>query len=187
MDDVSPAEKRPRDPQRPARIVAAAREIIRSEGVMAVSHRRVAEVAGVPLGSTTYYFATIEDLLRQAIEEDIEAFRTRVNAELDATRDGAPTERMLHLIGAEAAQNDVRRADYQLYLVALLRPELLPCARAWSDTVIDLFARIVPRPTAIAVAALLDGYALREAIAGDEEAQLHDELEIQVRALLSGA
>ena len=38
-----------------------------------------------------------------------------------------------------------------------------------------------------AVAALLDGYALREAIAGDEEAQLHDELEIQVRALLSGA
>lgn len=47
-------------------ILQAALRVVAAGGVEAVTHRRVAAEAGVPLGSTTYYFASREDLLREA-------------------------------------------------------------------------------------------------------------------------
>src|SRR3712207_8396141 len=45
----------------------------------AVTHRRVAEDAGVPLGSLTYWFAAKDDLLRETlrlfVEEEAERLR----------------------------------------------------------------------------------------------------------------
>lgn len=53
----------PRDPERRKRqIVEAAAELISQEGTRHLTHRRVAEHAGVPLGSTTQYFKSIDDL-----------------------------------------------------------------------------------------------------------------------------
>jgi TetR/AcrR family transcriptional regulator, regulator of biofilm formation and stress response len=43
----------PTDPTRRDRIAAAALAIVLEQGVAAVSHRAVADRAGVPLGSTT--------------------------------------------------------------------------------------------------------------------------------------
>ncbi len=177
-------ERRPRDPGRPERIIRAAREIIRAEGVVAVTHRRVAEHARVPLGSTTYYFSTIEDLLGQAIEEDIAAFQQRVRADLAASEGLPARERVLRLIRAEEELTDVRRADYQLYLASLSRPALMEHARAWSDVVVDLFAQILPRPTAIAVSALLDGYAMREMLAPGGQDPDWADIQAHVTALI---
>ena len=44
-------------------VLEAAAEILLAEGFRAVTHRRVAEVAGVPLGTTTYYFTGRDDLI----------------------------------------------------------------------------------------------------------------------------
>src|SRR3954447_23533090 len=44
-------------------LLEAALDVIGREGIDALSHRRVAEVAGVPLGSTTYDFTSREDML----------------------------------------------------------------------------------------------------------------------------
>lgn len=44
-------------------LVQAAADIAAEHGFGAVSHRAVARRAGVPLGSTTYYFASLDDLL----------------------------------------------------------------------------------------------------------------------------
>lgn len=54
------------DPQRRERILAATLDHIAEEGVAGVSHRRIAVRADVPLGSMTYHFAGIDDLLREA-------------------------------------------------------------------------------------------------------------------------
>ena len=40
--------------------------VIAEHGVAGTTHRRVAAAAGVPLGSTTYYFADLADLLGAA-------------------------------------------------------------------------------------------------------------------------
>ena len=45
------------------RILMATLEVIKSQGMRAVRHRAVAAEAGVPLGSTTYHFKSIEDLI----------------------------------------------------------------------------------------------------------------------------
>src|SRR2546423_6179411 len=49
-------------------ILDAALRVIGRSGRESVTHRAVAEEAGVPLGSTTYYFESRDDLLRQALE-----------------------------------------------------------------------------------------------------------------------
>ncbi|HEY8517127.1 MAG TPA: TetR family transcriptional regulator [Candidatus Binatia bacterium] len=58
-------------------ILDAVLRVVAEGGVDAVTHRRVAAEADVPLGSTTYYFASRDDLLR-------EAFRWHAGAVYDA-------------------------------------------------------------------------------------------------------
>ncbi len=50
------------------RILDAVLEIIVEEGMRAVRHRAVADRAGVSLGSTTYHFASIEELIISAFD-----------------------------------------------------------------------------------------------------------------------
>lgn len=61
-------QRRPRrtDPHRRERIIAATLDLIAREGVAGVSHRKVAAAADVPLGSMTYHFDGMEQLLREA-------------------------------------------------------------------------------------------------------------------------
>ena len=60
---MSDGTRRRRDPEaRRREIVTAAAELIVEIGVDALTHRKVAARAGVPLGSTTQYFATLDDL-----------------------------------------------------------------------------------------------------------------------------
>src|SRR3954463_3134778 len=49
-------------------LIHAAVGLIAREGLAAVSHRTVAKAADVPLGATTYYFASKTELLREALE-----------------------------------------------------------------------------------------------------------------------
>ena len=49
-------------------IIIAALKIIRTQGMRFVRHRALAEEAGVSLGSTTYHFNNIEDLVLSAFE-----------------------------------------------------------------------------------------------------------------------
>jgi DNA-binding transcriptional regulator YbjK len=48
------------------KIFIATLQIIRNQGMRAVRHRAVAEAAGVSLGSTTYHFKTLTDLIAGA-------------------------------------------------------------------------------------------------------------------------
>ena len=48
-------------------MLEAALQIVGEEGCAALTHRRVAERAGVSLSATTYYFRSKEDMLEQAL------------------------------------------------------------------------------------------------------------------------
>lgn len=68
-DDTLSTTPRSREQQREktrARMLQATLEIIIEDGMRAVRHRAVAKRAGVSLGSTTYHFKTIEDLIISA-------------------------------------------------------------------------------------------------------------------------
>lgn len=58
--------RRPNDPQRRERILQATLETIAEHGISAVTHRKIASCAGVPLGSMTYYFEGMDSLIEEA-------------------------------------------------------------------------------------------------------------------------
>ena len=47
--------RRANDPQRREKIIQATLEAVKLYGIHAVTHRKIATLAGVPLGSMTYY------------------------------------------------------------------------------------------------------------------------------------
>jgi DNA-binding transcriptional regulator YbjK len=60
-----------RSRQRRDDLLAAATELFAEGGTRAVTHRAVAARAGLPPATTTYYFASIEELLREALAAHI--------------------------------------------------------------------------------------------------------------------
>src|SRR5690625_3773311 len=77
-----------KDPEgRRRTMVEAAVQEMTEHGLGALTHRRVAERAQVPLGATTYYFATLDDLRVAALEaiaarteEDLEEISAAIAA-----------------------------------------------------------------------------------------------------------
>src|SRR3954467_11441118 len=107
-------------------ILRATLDVIRREGLGAVTHRTVSDESGVPLGSLTYYFATKQDLLRAALQLYVaeDSARLRATAEQLAaagvTR-RAVVERFAAVLGADATGGV---AQFELYLEASRDPAL---------------------------------------------------------------
>ncbi len=62
------------DPDRRTRIIDAALRVIVADGIAGLSHRSVAAEADVPLGSTTYHFGSLDELLTAALRRSNENF-----------------------------------------------------------------------------------------------------------------
>lgn len=74
----------PKGERRRYALVRAAAELLSEGGFGAVRHRAVAQRAGLPLASTTYYFSSLDELIVSAVNEagmlEIAQLRSRVNA-----------------------------------------------------------------------------------------------------------
>lgn len=66
------------DPERRERIIEAAIRVVGAHGIAGLSHRSVAAEADVPLGSTTYHFASLDELLVAALRRCNENFARMV-------------------------------------------------------------------------------------------------------------
>jgi TetR/AcrR family transcriptional regulator, regulator of biofilm formation and stress response len=126
MSDMTrPAETR-------QRIIAAVLRIIGDDGVAGVTNRRIAQEAGVSLGSVTYHFATQQDLLRESLRHFVTE-ETKRFGELATRNDVVCTDlaQVAEIVGqvAEATGTDSERiAPYELYLHAGRDPELRAAA-----------------------------------------------------------
>ncbi len=113
-------------PRREA-ILDAALEVITEHGTEGVTHRSVAAQAGVALGSTTYYFASRDELVREAFRRYV----TRVLALLNAIllerqpKDAASVvDFLVAVVRAETAGRWTVIVEYELVLRAARDPEL---------------------------------------------------------------
>ncbi|KOU55353.1 TetR family transcriptional regulator [Streptomyces sp. MMG1533] len=162
------------DPERRQRIIDAAIRVAGEKGLAGLSHRSVAAAADVPLGSTTYHFKTLDELMVAALRQANEGF-----AKVIASRGGLADPRtdlaaeLAGLLGEWlAGERTGVELEYELYLAALRRPALRPVAAEWAD---DLAARLAARTdpvTARALVALTDGICLQVLLTGtsyDEE------------------
>ncbi len=113
-------------------LIEVALDVIAEHGVAGTTHRRVATAAGVPLGSTTYYFADLGDLFRAAFGRLADQISERFEARLASarTRDeaiDAITTYILDDLG------DAREAalSYEFYAYAIRHPEVRTMVEAW--------------------------------------------------------
>lgn len=69
-----------RSRQRREELLTAAISLFAEGGSRAVTHRAVARRAGLPPATTTYYFASIEELLREALREHLLRWRSTLES-----------------------------------------------------------------------------------------------------------
>lgn len=162
------------DPDRRRRLIDAAIRVVGRDGIAGLSHRSVAAEADVPLGSTTYHFATLEELMVAALRQANENFAGVLAERLP--RDGDSGDLAADLAGALGEWLDGERTgvelEYELYLAALRRPALRPVAAEWTEDAAALLARRTDPVTARALLALMDGICLQVLLTGgsyDEE------------------
>ncbi|MFD3335125.1 TetR/AcrR family transcriptional regulator [Streptomyces sp. NPDC058700] len=167
---------RPRrhDPERRERIVDAALRVAGRSGIAGLSHRTVAAEADVPLGSTTYHFASLDELLVAALHKAGEGFgRLLRESPALAAGDTDLADALARLMGEWLDGGRARvELEYELYLAALRRPALRPVAAEWTESVVAALARRTDPATARALVALMDGICLQVLLTGgayDEE------------------
>ncbi|MET9608791.1 TetR family transcriptional regulator [Streptomyces sp. NPDC006512] len=150
------------DPGRRQRIIDAAIRVVAARGIAGLSHRSVAAEADVPLGSTTYHFKTLDDLLVAALRQANAEF-----APAPAVRDGDVAGALARLLGELLAADRGRvELEYELYLAALRRPVLRPVAAEWCEAVAASLAEHTDPVTARALVAVMDGISLQVLLTG---------------------
>lgn len=170
------------------RILRATLRIIGEGGLAAVTNRRVAQEAGVSLGSLTYHFDTQQELLRESLllfvcEETLRlATLTRASRAGAISSDGAAAliERLVE--GAGVGQPEI--APFELLIEAgrdvALRSAARECFAAYDAIAADVLAALgvaEPERLAWAVVALIGGLRLRRlACGGPEHSGLADAL-----------
>lgn len=139
--------RRLRGIQRRAKIVEATLTVVERDGVAGVTHRTVAAEAGVPPGSVTYHFATLEDLLIAALTSAVDDYAKQLD-ELSAAGND-PLQGLARLI-AETNGAGRRRAlaERELTLLAARRPALQNAAGRWRGLVADIAAQWSSDPMA---------------------------------------
>jgi DNA-binding transcriptional regulator YbjK len=168
------------DPGRRTKIVDAALRVIAADGMAGLSHRTVAAEADVPLGSTTYHFGSLDELLvaalRRCNENFVQALRgSEVLAAPGpistgpegSTASAGLAEELTRLLDRWfAGERGAIELEYELYLAALRRPALRPVAAEWTEEAVELLSRRTDPETARALVALMDGVCLQVLLAG---------------------
>ncbi|WP_406860206.1 TetR family transcriptional regulator [Streptomyces sp. HUAS MG47] len=162
------ARARRYDPDRRRRIVDAALRVVGRDGIAGLSHRTAAAEADVPLGSTTYHFGSLDELLVAALRQANEGFAAILRESetlADPSADLAAELARLTGVWLRGDRTGVE-LEYELYLAALRRPALRPVAAEWTEQVTTLLTRRTDPATARAVAALMDGIGLQVLLTG---------------------
>ena len=134
-------------------IVAATVRIVARDGVGAVTHRRVAEEAGVSLSSTTWHFASKGEILEAALRWTAQREVERVAAMADRigfVSGGAfdpdlwADELAAWVIGqTEGAERDITVALYRLQLETLGWPGAVDVHRQWGAALEQVGERVL--------------------------------------------
>jgi DNA-binding transcriptional regulator YbjK len=178
-------------------LIDATLRVIAAEGPSAVTHRRVAAEAGLPLAATTYWFASKDELIVAAYSVAAERDVGRVQelaAAMTATPAGELGAALAECMAGDLAnQRAELMASYALWLESARRPELRTIERAWTDSYAAVVAEMLatagapdPRSAARLLIAAIDGLILGE-LASDapaSAAELRPLVERLVAALL---
>lgn len=182
-------------------ILDASVRVFGTGGAAAVTHRAVAKVAQVPLGSTTYYFTDRDDLLLQTMAHARAAEAIRLTSIVDALDETLTVDRAVVVLTEMFFDKTVADplydlALFEMFMEATRNVTVREEARQWSRMIGTLVDRVLPPsdpalPREVVVqivACLVDGLML-EAVSNGEltVADLSERLDLVVRRLCPSA
>jgi DNA-binding transcriptional regulator YbjK len=174
-------------------ILDAAIRVLGDEGLGALTHRRVAAEAGLPVAATTYWFASKEQLLvaayRLAADRDI----ARVRRIAAGAEGGDLAATLTELVGSEIDEGRTALvACYTMWLEAARRPALRAIEEEWTAGYISVLESVLaragsphPRVDAEVLSATLDGLLLAHLARGGSGADASAALRPQLTRLVS--
>lgn len=160
-----------RSRQRREALLSAAIELFADGGTRAITHRAVAKQAGLPSATTTYYFATIDDLIREALSDHvrqwIDTLHGLTDMELYADIDIDEASGLVEYAFAQRSPQ-VAALELSIFLAAVRDPDLSELASQALSSLESLATGLltaigVPEPQELAarVVALIAGTAVR--------------------------
>ena len=177
-------------------IVAATVRIVAREGVAAVTHRRVAGEASVSLSSTTWHYATKQDILQAALQWTASHEVGRIASialrlgDADSDPSAWAEELADWLIGQVTEERDVAIALYRLQIELLGSPGALEVHREWGRGLRELREHALERSPSPdldirLVVSALDGLRLSVLLAEEQDVSwLRPAVRRQLQALL---
>jgi DNA-binding transcriptional regulator YbjK len=168
--------------RRRSALVGAAAELLRTGGFDAVRHRAVAERAELPLASTTYYFASLDDLVVAAVERTGRDELAEVRAALeelpaDASASEVAELALDQLLGRESRTSpEAVVLRYERFVGGGRRPYLRPLMRALRGEFDALLTTVLARggwavddAALLRVVAIVDGTVVNSLIEADPD------------------
>jgi DNA-binding transcriptional regulator YbjK len=166
-----PTARRPRrhDPNRRDRLIDAALTVIAERGVAGTTHREIARAADVPLGSMTYHFASLDEILAEAFTRHADSIAAVFDRRLTAARNrDEAVEAVIDLVADDllAPGHDLV-LTVELYVAAARNPRLRTVTQAWMQRSRDALENHFDPTTAREVDALIEGLTLHSALSTD--------------------
>jgi DNA-binding transcriptional regulator YbjK len=161
-----PRVPRRTDPGRRDRIVEACLDVVADVGVVGTTHRRVAAAADVPLGSMTYHFSGMDELLHEAFT----LFADRVAEQMLRRMSSAGTAVEARAAVVAVIVHDVLGTHrdlvltHELYTLAARRPEYRTITRTWMARSRAALEEHVDATTARMLDALVEGLTIHRAL-----------------------
>lgn len=118
----------PKGERRRFALVCAAADLLCEGGFDAVTHRAVADRAGLPLASTTYYFSSLEELIETAVDylgaTEVSRLREQIKA-LPRRRRGAEAaaDLLVDLLAGETDRSQLI-SRYERYIACARHPAM---------------------------------------------------------------
>lgn len=155
-----------RDPERRERIISACLDVIAESGVAGTSHRRVAAAAGVPLGSMTYHFSGMDELLREAFARFSRSVSDRFERRMAEAEDAEAARRAIVAIITEDVFGTRRDLvlTHELYTLAAREPAFRTLTNAWMARSRAALERHFDPATARLLDALVEGLTIHRAL-----------------------
>ncbi|MCX4234980.1 MULTISPECIES: TetR/AcrR family transcriptional regulator [Streptomyces] len=154
------------DPRRRERIIGATLDLIAEEGIASVSHRKIAARAGVPLGSMTYHFSGMDELLREAFtrfaDHIVAVFDAHLAAPADRDQARQAVADLVHVL-SEGSQRDLVLTQ-ELYTLAARRPVYRELTHEWMGRSRTHLEKHFDPDTARQLDALIEGLTLHRAL-----------------------
>jgi len=183
MPLATPQSPRRTDAAPRERIVRAALQQIGRDGIAEVSNRRLAEAAGVSLGTLTYHFPSQASLLRESLllfAAEEAARLGAVAAELRSRHPAPALEEVAAVVQrlvSESAQRPEHAAEIELHLRSSREPEMREASRRCfaayegiAVAALEAFGVKDSERYAPALVAITSGMAIRRLATGEEDA-----------------